>query len=87
MTLLLKLPIPKRRIEPRKLNQTDYQKGIWMPEHPEHDQYGVPGMLKYPHSTFYPKIWASESGLINGKIGFSDPHGCQKSQIISEFFP
>ena len=46
---------PRKRGRPavgnKQRNQTDNPQGVWIPEHPEHDGYGVSGMLKNPHTT------------------------------------
>lgn len=36
-------------------DQADHPQGLWLPEYPEHDGYGVSGMLKYQGTTSEPK--------------------------------
>lgn len=39
----------------KQQDQTDHPQGLWLPDDPEHDGYGVSGMLKYQGTTSEPK--------------------------------
>ena len=39
----------------KQQDQTDHPQGLWLPDDPEHDGYGVSGMLKYQSTTSEPK--------------------------------
>ena len=55
MMMKLKFKFLRRAQANKQQDQADHPQGLWLPEYPEPDGYGVSGMLKYQGTTSEPK--------------------------------